>query len=273
MPTCSLCNERFTDYRAAWSHVHYGHEIPKGEVPGQIVELEADQQRTIVSVSPSSSASLLGGSGGKAPAILLAHWHHLIEGLQTSSLGFYEALDQALQRRGVPDASGQRVDYREAGLLSAKREYLRVTRGGQAVDICAAPFGSGFFVSWWLGEVRPGPLVPAIAAFAIVVAIVRGAGLFFGPLILLGAFFVVGAIISLGEESWHPYVFAVPVLGTLWERLFRPLTLYRHDTMLMFKKAIHQAVLEVVDGLTDGQGIRRLSEAERKPVLRDFWRR
>lgn len=272
MPTCSLCNEHFANHRDASSHIQYGHEIPPGDINEHIVESAANQQVT-ASTPSTTGSTLFGGSGGKAPAILLAHWHHLIEGLQTSSLGFYEALDQALQRRGVPDASGQRVDYREAGLLSAKREYLRVTRGGQAVDICAAPFGSGFFVSWWLGEARPGPLVPAIAAFAIVVAVIRGAGFFIGPAVLLGAFFVVGAIISLGEESWHPYIFAVPVLGPLWERLFRPLTLYRYDTMLMFKKAIHQAVLEVVDGLTDAQGIRRLSETERKPVLRDFWRR
>jgi hypothetical protein len=271
MPGCDLCNEQFSDHRAAWHHIHYGHEIPQGEVTSHIVDSPTDEQAA--ASAPSATSSSIFGGGGKAPAILLAHWNHLIDGLQTSSLGFYEALDQALRRRGVPDASGHRVDYREAGLLSAKREYLRVTRGAQAVDICAAPFGSGFFVSWWMGEARPGPFVPTIAALALIVAVIRSAGLWFGPLIIFGSFFFVGAVISLGEAPWHPYVFVVPVLGPLWERLFRPLTLYRHDTMLMFKKAIHQAVLEVVDSLTDAQGIRRLSENERKPILRDFWRR
>src|SRR6266404_4023136 len=86
-------------------------------------------------------------SGGAAPAVLLAHWNQLIEGLQTSSLSFYDAVEQALADRAVPDTATRRTDYRESGLLSAKREYLRVRRGAQAVDICAAPFGTGFFIS------------------------------------------------------------------------------------------------------------------------------
>ena len=37
-------------------------------------------------------------------------------------------------------------------LASANRQYLRMHRGKHAFDICAAPFGNGFFVSWWLTE-------------------------------------------------------------------------------------------------------------------------
>jgi hypothetical protein len=211
--------------------------------------------------------------GRLSRTLLIAHWHTLLENLQASSLDFYAAVEAALQRRQVPDATPSRVDWREAGLVSAKREYLRVTRGAQTVDICAAPFGTGFFVSWWLGESRPSPLLPTIATLAVLIVAVRAFGVFLGVTALVLGFFGVGALISQGEASWHPYAFAVPLLGTLWERLFRPLTLYRYDTMLMFKSAVHQAVLEVVDGLTDAQGLRRLSEDERKPILRDFWRR
>ena len=121
MPTCGFCSESFANHRDAANHIQYGHEIPPGDIDRHIVESTSDQQVT-ASTPATTGSTLLAGSGGKAPAILLAHWHHLIEGLQTSSLGFYESLDQALQRRGVPDASGARVDYREAGLLSDKRE-------------------------------------------------------------------------------------------------------------------------------------------------------
>lgn len=271
MTTCDLCNERFPDHRTAWHHVRYGHEVPQSEVTSHIVDAEAGQLAGPTAALPESSQLFVGS--GKAPAILLAHWHHLIDGLQTSSLGFYTSLEQALTRRGIPDASGRRIDYREAGLLSAKREYLRITRGAQAADICAAPFGSGFFVSWWLGEARPNPFLPTIIALGLMVAAIRGAGFWFGPFVIVGGFLFIGAAISLGEAPWHPYVFVVPILGPLRERLFRPLTFYRYDTMLMFKKAVHQAVLEVVDGLTETQGLRRLSDDERKPILRDFWQR
>jgi hypothetical protein len=85
-------------------------------------------------------------------AEILSHWHHLIEGLQVSSKAFYAAVEQAIDRRNLPDVRVSRVDHREGGILSAKREYLRVRRKEHIFDICAAPFGlSGFFVSWWLG--------------------------------------------------------------------------------------------------------------------------
>lgn len=58
----------------------------------------------------------------------------------------------AIERRAIPDAAQSRVDWREGGVLSAKREYLRVRRKQYTFDICGAPFGTGFFVSWWLTE-------------------------------------------------------------------------------------------------------------------------
>lgn len=274
---CSLCNAPFPDYNLAWKHVRYDHpEVPRGEITSHIVEpveRPAAPPRPVEPRGAGVATNLARRSGGRAPAILLAHWYHLIEGLQHSSLGFYQALEEALAHRDVPDATRVRADYREGGLLSARREYLRITRGAQAVDICAAPFGSGFFVSWWLGEARPGPLGPTLATLAVFVFAIRFLGVVYGGGALVLGFFVVGALISQGEAPWHAYVFAVPYLGLAWERLFRPLTLYRYDTMLMFKAAIHQAVLEVVDTLTEAKGLRRLSEAERKPILRDFFRR
>lgn len=209
----------------------------------------------------------------RAPADVAAYWHYLIEGLSASSLDFYRSLEEALARREIPDTQRARVDYREAGYLSAKREYLRVTRGAQAVDICAAPFGTGFFISWWLGEGRPSPVLPTVVTAAVVILAFRFFGPWFGTITLGLGFLLVGILMSQGEAAWHAYVLAIPVLGSLWERLFRPVTLYRYDTMLMFKAAFHAAVLEVVDSLTDAKGIRRLSELERKPILRNFYGR
>jgi hypothetical protein len=38
----------------------------------------------------------------------------------------------------------------------------------------------------------------------------------------------------------------------------------------MFEKAVHNAVLEVVDRMTASKGIRALSESERKPIMKRF---
>jgi hypothetical protein len=38
----------------------------------------------------------------------------------------------------------------------------------------------------------------------------------------------------------------------------------------MFQDAVHNAVLEVVDCITASKGVRALSEAERKPIMKRF---
>jgi len=91
-------------------------------------------------------------------AEILSHWYHLTEGLQCSSKAFYTAVEQAIARRQLPGVRLSRVNHSESGILSARREYLRVQRFELIFDICAAPFGpNSFFVSWWLGEL-PGCL-------------------------------------------------------------------------------------------------------------------
>lgn len=84
--------------------------------------------------------------------VVLSHWYQLIQNLQASPMEFYAAVERAVEARQIPDANRSRVDWREGGITSAKREYLRVTRRQYTFDICGAPFGTGFFVSSWLVE-------------------------------------------------------------------------------------------------------------------------
>ncbi|MHC4270392.1 MAG: hypothetical protein ACYSTS_18295, partial [Planctomycetota bacterium] len=83
---------------------------------------------------------------------LISHWHQTIENLQESPQKFYNNLVQAISQRNLPDIDISRIEYREGGVFSAKRLYLRVKRKEHIFDICAFPFGSGFYFSWWLGE-------------------------------------------------------------------------------------------------------------------------
>lgn len=88
----------------------------------------------------------------KKVSLLLSHWYKLLEGQQGSPKRFYTSLEKAIEKRKLPDLKISRIDYHESGVFSAKREYLRVNRKEFIFDVCAAPFGNGFFVSWWLGE-------------------------------------------------------------------------------------------------------------------------
>jgi hypothetical protein len=91
-----------------------------------------------------------------AASTILSHWNHMVPDMQQSSNEFYSVVDRLLKESHLDDAKVERVNIHEGGLLSAKREYLQVRRKEHVFHICAAPFANGFFVSWWLGEVRSG---------------------------------------------------------------------------------------------------------------------
>ena len=164
----------------------------------------------------------------KASTDIISHWYNLIEGLQASPQAFCASIEQAIQRREIPDTTVFRIEWPEGGPFSPKREYLRVLRKNHTFDICGAPFGKGFFISWWLGELPPG---------------------------------------CLG------IIFAIPILGDMLTLIFRRFTYYKVDTALMFQESIRTAVQEVIDHMLSTNGIRALSEAERKPIMEAFRRR
>lgn len=160
---------------------------------------------------------------------VLSHWSTLIEDFNTSPQRFYEMVAEAVRRRNMPNASISKVQFKEGNFLSAYRDYLKVYCGKENFyfAICGAPFGTGFFVSYWQLQAPDGCLVQLFSPF--------------------------------------------PVLSAIARAMVKPWTYYRVDTVSMFQTATHQAVLEVVDNMIKGTGIKALPDAERKPVMREFF--
>ena len=215
------------------------------------------------------------------PDRVLSHWAILVEGLEASPLGFYQAVEAALLGRKIPATENSRVEYKEAGLASAEREYLHVRRETLVFDICGAPFGTGFFFSWWYAEDLP-QLNALLRALISIGLLGFAAWFIFETGFVLGTILlVVGTLLGLAATSESAaegriddrYLRATPLLGTLYVRLFRPGTYYRLDSIEMFQQAVHNAVLEVVDAMTTEKGLRALSESERKPIMRQFYDR
>jgi len=220
-------------------------------------------------------------------ATVISHWGHLFENFQTPSLPFYRSVEAAVQTRAVPEAHWSQIQHKEGGLASANREYLRIHRGKQAFDICAAPFGNGFFVSWWLTEPPLkfallytlgflfGLVIAMDVAFAIGVAM---QGVLFGSVLgAVLAFLGVPALLWFlgngmrqGRIQGESTVLAMPLVGTIYEWIFAPATYYAVDTALMFQDAVNNAVQEVIDCVTAEKGVRALTEAERKPIMKNF---
>lgn len=65
---------------------------------------------------------------------------------------------------------------------------------------------------------------------------------------------------------------AIPYLGAVYAAIFSPVTYYRMDTALMFQESVRGAVMQVIDGLQNTQGLRALSPEERTPRMRDLGR-
>ena len=95
-----------------------------------------------------------------------ATWHHHFDNLSYASADFYNQVTEQIKQRALPGVEAKRINLSEGGIFSSKREYLRISFLHLAFDICAAPFGKEFFVSWWMGETKGAmdgvPLVGAL---------------------------------------------------------------------------------------------------------------
>lgn len=230
-------------------------------------------------------------------ANVFSHWHKSYDGFQTSTLDFYSAVEAGLQRRQIPDLSVARVDFHEGGAVSAKREYVRITRKKLTFDLCAAPFGTGYFFSWWLGEKKPSRWVALLFLGVLVLAFlfvrsrpfraifggIWGAlahvpiPYFFGltwPIVVVGMILLVVVVFKqlarLTGADPEDAILAVPLVGPVYKALAKPLTYYRIDTILMYQSLVKGAVEEAIDGVTTAKGLRALTEDEKKPIMRDF---
>jgi hypothetical protein len=86
------------------------------------------------------------------PSNIITHWHHPFNEFNISTIEFYTAVEEKLKKSGLPQVYYQRVEYHESSAFSPKRLYLHIYRFEYCFDICAAPFGKEFFISWWLSK-------------------------------------------------------------------------------------------------------------------------
>jgi hypothetical protein len=228
---------------------------------------------------------------------ILSHWSTLIENYQTSSLDFYNAVIVAMNRRSITDCQASQEEFHEGGIASAKRIYLRIRRQRIAYDICAAPYGSGFFFSSWMIKIHTsigiwiflGAVVASFILSGLTMAAIDGVLMdqipllravfrLLGPILFLAIGFAeflmlilfLGHLINTERIPGEDSVLAIPILGALYARIYHPITYYKTDTALMFQQTVHNAMMETIDAITGTKGIRPLTELERKPVMKDF---
>ncbi|MBI2409344.1 MAG: hypothetical protein HYV19_13700 [Gemmatimonadetes bacterium] len=211
-------------------------------------------------------------------AEVISHWHQSVESLSTSSIEFYSAVEKALRDKEVPELKIERVAVSEAGILSAKREYLSVSYGRLHFDICAAPFGKDFFFSWWLGKRSPDlaalyGCLTLIGIPVVVVLFISMMGFVKGILFALFAFgaglFVLRTSFADGWSAVEDTILAIPGVGALYLRFFKPVTYYSEDTRLMFEATVHRVFLQVVEGVLTLNKLPQIPSDRQKPQSRN----
>lgn len=208
--------------------------------------------------------------------LVISHWDTLVENFEVSPVWYYDTLRQAIESRKVPGLSMSDVEYKQGGIQTANRVYLRILRSHTAFDVCCAPYGTGVFFSWWLVET---PLAfrwfyTLAILFALdlymVMALTQSWKTFF-ILVLFGlpiGAWVLLSVLKDAVQDFEDTMVQIPIFGWAYRKLFAPVTYYKIDTALMFQQAVHNAVVEAIDLATSAKGIRALPEAERIPKRR-----
>lgn len=75
------------------------------------------------------------------------------------------------------------------------------------------------------------------------------------------------------DSFWKILVSKIPFVGGALAQKLYPVTYYRIDTASMFMSYAQFSVLKVIDEVTSSKGIRAMSEADRKPLLNDIFKR
>lgn len=221
-------------------------------------------------------------------ADVISHWYALIPGLNTSAKEFYEAVEKELKEREVPGLEISRVEFSEGGILSDKREYLRMVRERLVFDVCAAPFGKAYFFSCRFAEI---PAVIhlwqllvlfaalGICAFVSLVACAKVFGdltIFVWPvgwiIVIALLIYVLRNAVAMRLQDLDTVLIRSPVLGPIYERWFRRETYYRHDTRLMYCDTVDGIVRALVEGITAAKGVKLLQLKRHSPILDELYK-
>jgi len=187
-----------------------------------------------------------------------------IENFATSTDEFYRSIEAELELMQVPDLQLSREYFREGGLLSAQREYLRLRRERLIFDVCAAPFGTSFFFSVRFSEI---PVVLYVWQLLLALIFLAAVGAVYwtimGPvwggvmfaLNITAVFMLLPNLVSLHLYRLDDFLMQVPVFGIIYECLFRPETYYREDTRTMYVETMKIVVQRRIDEVTGEAGL------------------
>jgi hypothetical protein len=214
-------------------------------------------------------------------ADIFNHWGTALNSVQFSAQEFYRRVEEAVREREWPGVELVRLTHSEAGLLSHKREYLRVVRQRQVFDICAGSFGRDYFFTVREAEMKPQVTLVTFIIFVVTLLLIFSLGVrlfgFFPGIFVFciatvsGAFLMWNAL-RMGLTRLDGLLMRTPVIGPIYETWFRRSTTYfQHDTRVVFLKLMDDLLKEAVDEETSAKGIKLLESFEHQPLFHGFY--
>jgi hypothetical protein len=197
--------------------------------------------------------------------VVQEHWYVPLLDFKTSTQDFYSAVEAELAARKVPDLEISRVEFAEGGVLSAKREYLRLRREWLVFDICSSPFGTSWFFSL-RGSVIPRTLtiwnlLPVLGGLTSLFLLYWFTfGLVVGTIAIVTSIFAVSAFLHFAArwQGLDDALAQLPIIGVIYEVFFRRETYYREDTRLMYLDIVQRIVKHQMEEFTGGAGVKLL---------------
>jgi hypothetical protein len=200
-----------------------------------------------------------------------------LENFSTSTDEFYQSVEVELLEMQIPELDVTRELFREGGLFSSQREYLRLRRERLIFDVCAAPFGTSFFFSIRFSEI---PVI--LYVWQLLLALLLLAGVCFAYLAVMGpiwgsvmfglnvvaVFVLLPNLVSFHLHRLDDFLMQVPVFGILYENFFRPETYYREDTRAMYVETMKIVVQRRINSVTGEEGLQltNIDSLQPKPL-------
>jgi hypothetical protein len=211
---------------------------------------------------------------------VLNHWVAFAD-IQVSAQEFYRAIEAKLAELEIPGLEVSRIEYAEGGLLSNQRTYLRLLRERLAFDMCAAPFGTGYFFSC---RTVHSPVVLKLWHVLAVLGFL--AGVYFLFVRYLGVTFAAIAVAGFVLASAQVFrntlamkiadldaaLIKMPAVGPFYERFFRVDSYFRQDTRLMYLESVPRIVQELAEEMAGAKGVKLVRQYSHAPVLGHIYR-
>jgi hypothetical protein len=210
----------------------------------------------------------------KQPEVL-KHWYALILDFETSTTEFYNAIEHDLAARELTGLEISRIDYAEGGLLSAKREYLRMRRERLIFDVCCAPFGTTWFFSCRFSQI---PVQLMLWEIIVMLLVFAGIAWFYTSLfgLMLGSILLGSSLLSLlllmrstvrlGFQDLDAALLQIPIIGAFYEIFLRRNdTYYRQDTRLAYMDIVDFLVRAKIDEVTKAKGVELVQYVDATP--------